>query len=174
MPTVTTNYSLNKPLVNNATDQDLWGGYLNTNMDTIDTTMKANADSVTSLTAVVALKAVLAGTQTFSGAQKVTATAITSTTNSIATDFSANNNFTHTFTENTTLANPTNITAQQSGSIQFTQHASSPKTLAFGTYWKFPGGTVPTISATNGALDTLYYNVRSSTIIEANLVKGFA
>lgn len=39
MPTTTTTYSLNKPLVNNATDQDLWGGYLNDNMDTIDTQM---------------------------------------------------------------------------------------------------------------------------------------
>lgn len=37
MPSLTTNYSLNKPLVNNATDQDLWGGYINDNMDTIDT-----------------------------------------------------------------------------------------------------------------------------------------
>lgn len=37
MPNLTTNYSLNKPLVNNATDQDLWGGYLNDNMDSIDT-----------------------------------------------------------------------------------------------------------------------------------------
>lgn len=37
MPSSTTNFSLNKPLVNNATDQDLWGGYLNDNFDTIDT-----------------------------------------------------------------------------------------------------------------------------------------
>lgn len=37
MPNLTTNFSLNKPLVNNATDQDLWGGYLNDNFDTIDT-----------------------------------------------------------------------------------------------------------------------------------------
>lgn len=37
MPSLTTNFSLNKPLVNNATDQDLWGGYLNDNMDSIDT-----------------------------------------------------------------------------------------------------------------------------------------
>lgn len=39
MPTTTTNFALNKPLVNNATDQDLWGGYLNDNFDTIDTTL---------------------------------------------------------------------------------------------------------------------------------------
>ena len=37
MPTTTTNYGLFKPLVNNPVDQDLWGGYLNTNMDTLDT-----------------------------------------------------------------------------------------------------------------------------------------
>ena len=36
MPTSTTNFSLNKPLVNDAVDEDLWGGQLNTNMDTID------------------------------------------------------------------------------------------------------------------------------------------
>lgn len=37
MPTTTTHYGLLKPLVNNPTDQDLWGGYLNDNMDTLDT-----------------------------------------------------------------------------------------------------------------------------------------
>ena len=36
MPTTTTNFSLNKPLVNDAVDEDLWGGQLNTNMDSID------------------------------------------------------------------------------------------------------------------------------------------
>lgn len=44
MPSLTTNYSLNKPLVNNATDQDLWGGYLNDNMDTIDTQLLLDRD----------------------------------------------------------------------------------------------------------------------------------
>lgn len=36
MPNSTTNFSLNKPLVNNATDEDLWGGYLNDNWDDAD------------------------------------------------------------------------------------------------------------------------------------------
>ncbi len=36
MPTQTTNYGFNKPLVNNATDADLWGGQLNTNFDSLD------------------------------------------------------------------------------------------------------------------------------------------
>lgn len=36
MPNNTTNFTFNKPLVNNATDADLWGGYLNDNWDSID------------------------------------------------------------------------------------------------------------------------------------------
>jgi hypothetical protein len=39
MSTLTTNYSLQKPAVGGETDA--WGGELNANMDTIDTTMKA-------------------------------------------------------------------------------------------------------------------------------------
>lgn len=41
MPTFTTNYNLALPLVNNATDQDLWGGYLNTDLSSIDTLLKS-------------------------------------------------------------------------------------------------------------------------------------
>ena len=37
MPTLTPNYSFNLPLVNNATDADLWGGFLNANWTSLDT-----------------------------------------------------------------------------------------------------------------------------------------
>lgn len=36
MPNLTTNYSFNLPLVNNATDADLWGGQLNSNWTSLD------------------------------------------------------------------------------------------------------------------------------------------
>lgn len=52
MPTTTTNYALYKPLVNDATDQDLWGDYLDTNFDTIDTQLKTNADAITAIVTV--------------------------------------------------------------------------------------------------------------------------
>tara|TARA_R110000868_G_scaffold31576_1_gene115597 strand:- start:329 stop:1162 length:834 start_codon:yes stop_codon:yes gene_type:complete len=98
------------------------------------------------------------------------ASALTSSAASIAVDASASNNFTHTFTENTTLANPSNLVAGQSGVIVFTQHASSPKTLAFASYWDFPGGTVPTITASNSAVDVLAYYVNSATSITARVL----
>jgi hypothetical protein len=108
--------------------------------------------------------------QSFSVAQRGAATALTSSSASIATNLALANNFTHTLTESTTLANPTNITAGQSGVIVFTQHASSPKTLAFGSYWKFPSGTAPSLTATNSAVDVLAYYVESSTRITARML----
>lgn len=108
--------------------------------------------------------------QSYTKAQRGTPVALTSSSNSIATDASLGNYFTHTFTENTTLANPTNLAAGQSGVIVFTQHASSPKTLAFGSYWKFPGGTAPSVTATNSAVDVLAYYVESTTRITAKLL----
>jgi microcystin-dependent protein len=46
MATTTTNYSLYKPAVNSVTDQDQWGTQLNTNMDTIDTTLQDLQDQI--------------------------------------------------------------------------------------------------------------------------------
>ena len=50
MATNTPNFNLIKPAVNDPVDQDLWGGYLNENFDTIDTVMKANEDAVSPVT----------------------------------------------------------------------------------------------------------------------------
>ena len=90
-------------------------------------------------------------------------TVLTSTTNSIAIDLSVNDEFTHTFTENTTLAAPSNPVAGQRICIGFTQHASAPKTLAFASFWKFPGGVVPAATATAGAFDLFVAHIDSAT-----------
>lgn len=43
MPNITPNFSWNLPLVNNATDADLWGGYLNANWSDLDTVLATYA-----------------------------------------------------------------------------------------------------------------------------------
>lgn len=112
--------------------------------------------------------------QAFSVAQRGTPASLSSSSNSIAVDFALANNFSHTFTEDTTLANPSNIVAGQSGVIAFTQHASAPKTLAFGSYWNFEGGTAPSVTASNSALDTLVYYVRSATAIDCVMLNNMS
>jgi hypothetical protein len=72
------------------------------------------------------------------------------------------------------LANPTNLTAGQSGAIFITQDASTARTLAFGSYWDFSGGTAPTVTSTLSAVDCLVYTVRSTTSIHAQLLTNLS
>lgn len=86
----------------------------------------------------------------------------------ITPDFSLGNNFSVTLGGNRTLANPTNLTAGQSGVIYLTQDATGSRTLSYGSYWKFSGGTAPTLTTTASATDALFYVVRTSTSITVN------
>lgn len=107
--------------------------------------------------------------QTFTKAQRGTVSALTDGA-TITPDFSVANNFSVTLGGNRTLANPTNLTAGQSGAIVITQDGTGSRTLAYGSYWKFPSGTAPTLTTTASAVDTLVYYVESSTRISARLV----
>lgn len=107
--------------------------------------------------------------QSFTAAQRGAITALTDGA-TITPDFAAANNFSVTLAGNRTLANPSNLTAGQSGSIVITQDATGSRTLAYGTYWKFPSGTAPTLTTTASAVDVLVYYVESGTRITARLI----
>ena len=85
----------------------------------------------------------------------------------ITPDFAAGQNFSVTLAGNRTLANPTNIVAGQVGSIFVTQDGSGSRTLAYGTFWDFAGGTAPTLTTTASKVDRLDYVVASATDIHA-------
>ncbi|MBF0094815.1 MAG: hypothetical protein HQL34_09755, partial [Alphaproteobacteria bacterium] len=87
--------------------------------------------------------------QSFTKSQHAAPVAVTSSGGHITLDLSLSNVFTHTMTENTVLDNPAGMTAGRAVHLIVTQHASSPKTMAFGGYWKFAGGTAPALTATN-------------------------
>lgn len=110
--------------------------------------------------------AVLADAQTFTGAQRGEITALTDAS-SIATDLALSNNFAITLGGNRTLNNPTNTVGGQSGSIFITQDGTGSRTLAYGTNFKFVGGTAPTLSSTAASVDRIDYVVKSSTAIHA-------
>ena len=92
----------------------------------------------------------------------------------ITPDFGANQNFTVTLGGNRTLANPTNIVAGQTGSIFVVQDATGGRTLSFGSYFKFPAGTAPTLSSAASAVDRIDYIVKSTTEIHAVFTGAYA
>lgn len=92
---------------------------------------------------------------------------------SITPDFNAGANFTLTLAHNTTLQNPSNLQAGDSGVIVITQDAGAPFTMAYGTQWKFPGGA-PVLSTGAGAVDAIAFYAVTTSFIIANLTKAYS
>ena len=90
-------------------------------------------------------------------------------------DFRTANNFSMTLTGNVTLANPSNISAGQSGVLFITQDSTGSRLLSYQDYWDFPdGGTPPVLTTTADAVDMIVWIARSSTKISAQLVSNFS
>ena len=111
--------------------------------------------------------------QTWTKGQRGEVTALTDGA-TITADFSDSNHFSVTLGGNRTLANPTNLTAGQSGCIWITQDGTGSRTLAYGSQWDFTGGTAPTLTTTANAVDCLVYAVQSSTKITAQLITNLS
>lgn len=89
----------------------------------------------------------------------------------ISVDMSTFINATVTLAGNRTLGSPTNEKVGQSGVIYIVQDATGSRTLAYGSDWKFAGGTAPTLTTTANAVDALFYTVRTTNFVVANIVK---
>lgn len=188
--TTTTNLLLTKPEVGASTDT--WGTKINTDLDTIDALFDAGpylkltkggtgagtaSGARTNLglvigTDVQAYDADTAKTdvaQSFTAAQRGSVSALTDGS-TITPDFALANNFSVTLGGNRTLANPSNLTAGQHGVIVITQDGTGSRTLAYGSYFKFPSGTAPTLTTTASAVDVLAYYCESTTRITARLI----
>jgi len=138
--------------------------------ETTLTVVDPTADRTITLPDATTTVAGLAVTQSFTKAQRGTVVALTDGA-TITPDFATGNNFSVTLAGNRTLANPSNLTAGQSGVIVVTQDGTGSRTLAFGSYWKFAGGTAPTLTAgTGGAVDVIAYYVESATRITAQTI----
>ena len=126
--------------------------------------VKEGSALVSTQAALPATNAVTDTAQTFTAAQRGTIGTLTDGA-TITPDFATANNFTVTLAGNRTIANPTNLTAGQSGSIFIVQDGTGSRTAAWGSYWDFAAGTAPTLTTTASAVDRVDYVVRSSTSI---------
>ena len=92
---------------------------------------------------------------------------------SIAVNFALGNNFLVTIGGNRTLAAPTNAVAGQTGQIYVIQDGTGSRTLSYNSVYQFVSGAAPTLSTGAADVDILVYSTRSSTTIDAALLKNF-
>ena len=122
--------------------------------------------------------ATLAAAQTFTAAQRgaISAISVGASDTTKTLDFATANNFQLTLanTGSCELANPSNLTAGQSGSIFIVQDATGSRLLTFGSYLDFAGGTAPTVSTTAAAVDRIDYLVRSTTSIHCVFTANYS
>ena len=105
--------------------------------------------------------------QTYTAGQRGEVTTLTSSSGSVAIDFSLSNNFKLTLSEAVTAITVSSATAGQSGSI-FIEQPSSGGPYAVGGWvsaFLFSGGTAPTITQTASKCDRIDYAILSATQI---------
>ena len=115
----------------------------------------------------------LATAQTFTKGQRGAIVTLTDGA-TVTPDMADGNNFSLTLGGNRTLANPTNLTAGQSGSIFLVQDGTGSRTLAYGSYYDFAGGTAPTLTTTASAVDRIDSVVRSTTSIHCVFTANYS
>mgnify|MGYP001139587802 CR=1 FL=1 len=94
---------------------------------------------------------------------------------SVVPDLNTSNVFAVTLAGNRTLAAPTNTSTNigATGHIFLVQDATGGRTLSYNTAYQFPDGTVPVLTSTSGAVDVLFYAVRTTTKVDSVVIKNF-
>jgi hypothetical protein len=111
--------------------------------------------------------------QTFTAAQAVQPSALTSGS-TITPVFSASNNFAVTLGTNAMLANPSSgIVAGTTYHFIVAQDGTGSRTLAYGSNYKWPGGTAPTLSTAAGAIDMISCYVNDTSHFLCGAVLNF-
>jgi hypothetical protein len=77
------------------------------------------------------------------------------------------NNFSVTLGGNRTLANVANSTPGQSGFIVVRQDGTGSRTLSYGTGWRFPTNSAPTLTTTANAVDLIVYTATTTSNVIA-------
>jgi hypothetical protein len=111
--------------------------------------------------------------QSFTAAQRGAISALTDGA-TITPNFALANNFSVTLGGNRTLANPSNLTAGQSGSIFIVQDGTGSRTLAYGSQYDFIGGTAPTLSTAANSVDRIDYVVRTTGSIHCVFTANYS
>lgn len=108
--------------------------------------------------------AVLNTAQEYTRTHNFNATSLTISTGTVAWDLSQNQVAKLEVTTNSTMQNPTNPVDGATYMLIVTQGTGGSNTLSFSTAYKFPGGTVPTLSVGSADVDVLTF-VSNGTVL---------
>lgn len=114
-------------------------------------------------------RAASGSTVAYTSQQYFATATLTSSAASIAWDVGVAQQAEYTATENTTLANPTNMVNGAVYQLRHIQHASAAKTLAFDTAYR-PAALMPAVSTAANAVDIFTFR-SNGTVME---LIGFA
>jgi len=143
------------------------GLVIGTDVQAYDATIVVDADIGVTVQAYDADNAVKDVAQEYTATQNFNATTLTSTTNAVAWDASANQVVSHTLTENTTFSAPTNLVDGAFYSLAIIQDAgASGYTVAFNAVFKFINGTAPTWTTTASARDYISFRSNGANLYE--------
>ena len=94
---------------------------------------------------------------------------------SVVPNLNTSNVFAVTLAGNRTLAAPTNTSTNigATGHIFIVQDATGGRTLSYNTAYQFPDGDVPVLTSTSGAVDVLFYAVRTTAKVDSIVIKNF-
>jgi hypothetical protein len=85
----------------------------------------------------------------------------------ITLNLAQTNNFSVTLSNNRTLANVTNSTPGQSGFLVVRQDGTGSRTLSYGTGWRFPSNSAPTLTTTANAVDLIVFTATTTSNVIA-------
>lgn len=167
MATNTTNLGLIKPAVNSATDEDLWGGQINSNLDSLDSEAvlkTVDLDFADNTLSKPVLKDYAEELETD-----------TSTSNVWTIDFEDGNHHEIVLGENITTITISN--APSTGNVgllvlYIKQDGTGGRTVSFPSSIKWAGGASPTVTSTASRTDIITLITRDGGTTFAGSVMG--
>ena len=108
--------------------------------------------------------AVVNTAQEYTATHNFNATSLTITSGTIPWDLSQNQVAKLTVTTNSTMNNPTNAVDGATYLLVVTQGTGGSNTLSFGTAYKFPGGTAPSLSTGSSQVDVIAFISNGSVL----------
>jgi len=157
MATTTTNLSLTKPAVNDPTDEDLWGGQLNTNMDTLDSeaaTKTVDLNFADKLLSRPDMKDVAETTKSLG-----------SISGAVTIDYEDGNYQFGTVSGDISSVTISNLPASGKVgfiTVEYTQDGGGANSITHSSTFRFPGGFAPDLSQAGGAIDKFRYETRDA------------